>query len=642
MSGIFGKIGPIDPDPGELVRMSAALAHRGPDDDGLRTGKGIGLGCRLLRASGAGEPRQPVSDAAGSVWAVLDGAIYNAATLRKGLEERRGVSRGEGDAGLLVGLYTEYGTDFVGRLRGQFAFAIWDGGTRRLLLARDQLGQKPLFYAELPSGFYFASEIKALLPVLPSRPELDLEALDRYLSMRFVPGERTMVRGIRKVRPAHWLIHDGTRRTSSRYWQLSFAKKVRLSEDEYVEGLERKFEETVGCHMTPDGSSGAFLSGGLDSSLIVAMMARRSETPVPTFSIGFAEKEFDEIPYARIVSDRFKTRQIEAIAKPDLIRSIPSIVHGLDEPSDPVAASFFTASALAARHVKVALGGDGGNELFAGPDRYRGVLLTPYYAWIPAPIRRALVLPLIHAIPASFGYDSVKTKLRWFERMALRQGIGERLAEAVAFFRFNEDDKARLLTPAVQRQLEPGSAAREISDRYDESDAEDPIDRMAYTDYCTRLPEHLLMLVDRMGMMHGLEVRSPLVDKELVEYMATFPVNMKVRGRHARYVWYKLAERLLPESIAKRKKRGFRFPLARWFAVELQPFLLRAFADSALAADGFFEPESMARILEEHRERKADHNWKIWMLLNLEVWYRLRIANHPLADVESWVARHSH
>lgn len=640
MSGVFGRIGAGTGGERELRRMSDALAHRGPDEDGLHSGDGFALGCRLLRTAGPTEPRQPVHDATGRLHAVLDGAIYNAPALRSQLAERGRSAPGAGDAALLLALYEADEREFVKRLRGHFAFAIWDARARRLTLARDHLGQKPLFYAETPSGFLFASEIKALRAVLDSQPEVDLQSLDRYLSLRFVPGEGTMLRGIRKLRPAHVLVRDAEGSSTTRYWKLSFAGKLRMSDAEFVDGLEHKFEETVAVHLAGDGT-GAFLSGGLDSSLIVAMMARARSEPVPTFSIGFAEKEFDELPHARLVAETFGTRQVETRADPDLIRDLPSIIHGLDEPSDPVAASFFAASRLAAAHVKVALGGDGGNELFAGCDRYRGVLLSDYYSLVPAVLRRALILPLVNLLPSSFGYTSLKMKLRWFERLAGRRGLGERLAEAVAFFRFSEDEKDALLRPAVRARMDRGSAAREISERYAEADAEEPIERMVYTDYCTRLPEHLLMLVDRMGMVHGLEVRSPLVDRELVEYMAKFPVNQKVRGQQARYIWYRLAERLLPPSIAARKKRGFRFPLARWFAGELQPFLRGVLGESSLVADGFFERDYLMRVLEEHRRRAADHSWKIWMLLNLETWYRMNVRGLGRERAGEWIAEHA-
>jgi len=642
MSGIFGKLGPGECDRRQLSQMSAALAHRGPDDEGIFTKEGIALGCRLLRTEGPKEPNQPASNAAGDILAVMDGVIYNRIALQAELEGKGHSSIAmQSDAELLIHLYEEEGQNCAARIRGHFAFAIWDGRSNHLLLARDHLGQKPLFYAETANGFYFASEIKALTSALQIPPEIDLESLDRYLSMRFIAGTGTMVRGTKKLPPAHIMVRiSNGASTTSRYWQLSFARKLNLSHEEYIEGLGEKFQETVACHLAGCGT-GAFLSGGLDSSLIVAMMAKASKEPVPTFSIGFAEKDFNEIPYARVVSERFATRQIEAMTNTDLIRSLPSIIAGLGEPSDPVAASFFTASKLAAAHVKVALGGDGGNELFAGCDRYRGVLLSRYFALIPAPIRHAIIFPLIRALPSSFGYDNLNLKLRWLERMACTEGrLGERLAEAVAFFRFNQEEKDLLLAERIRSQLEPGRAAKDIIERFNESDAEDPIERMVYTDYCTRLPEHLLMLVDRMGMVHGLEVRSPLVDKELVEYMATFPLNMKVRGQKSRYIWYKLAERELPESIAKRKKRGFRFPLAYWFAVKLQPFLHGVFEDSTLVEDGIFNTNYMMRVLEEHKLRLADHSWKIWMLLNLEVWYRMTIRGASLQETEDWIEHH--
>lgn len=640
MSGIFGKVGEIELGDRELAYMSEALAHRGPDGAGLYAGEGIAIGCRLLRTRGPDEVQQPVRTDGNSICGVIDGAIYNEKLLWRELESHGHRRKINSDAELLIRLYERYGVDFLSRLRGHFSFAIWDARERRLFLARDHLGQKPLFYVQTSGGFYFASEMKALLRILRTAPELDPVSLDRYLSMRFIPGSGTMVRGICKLRPAHGLIYAGGVISTSRYWRLSFARKSSLSHEEFVDGLEAKFEETVAVHMTPDGTSGAFLSGGLDSSLIVAMMARKARAAVPTFSIGFAEKEFDEIHYARLVARTFGTRQYEARADTDLVRSIPTIIHGLDEPSDPVAASFFAASRLAAEHVKVALGGDGGNELFAGGDRYRGVLLAPYYSMIPPPMRRAVMLPLISAIPASFGYKSLQMKLRWLERIATHDGAGERLAEAVAFFRFHWEEKCLLVTERFRHGIDARNAAFEISERYYESDAEHPIERMVYTDYCTRLPEHLLMLVDRMGMHHGLEVRSPLVDKELVEYMATFPLKMKVRGQQARYVWYKLAERLLPEAIAKREKRGFRFPLARWFAVELHPFLTRVFADSLLAADGVFNRAYMIRLLDEHRSQRIDHSWKIWMLLNLETWYRMTVRGANLQQAQEWIDQH--
>lgn len=638
MSGIFGIIGGYAAARPDLRRMSEAMHHRGPDDLGVFAVDGAAMGCRLLRTLGPNEASQPVRNEQDSIWVSLDGAVYNREPLLRELEKVGKEIPSDSDARLLMGLYTLYGTECLKRLRGHFACAIWDRSRRKLILARDQLGQKPLFYSESAHGFLFASEIKALLAVLPNEPGLDPKALDQYLSMRFVPGEGTMIEGIKKLRPAHWLsLKDGIISTS-RYWKLTFSNKLQASEEEYLEGLEVKLEETVKCHVPTGESHGAFLSGGLDSSLIVAMMARTSRHPIPTFSIGFDEPEFDELPFARQVSETFQTNQFEARADTDVLNRVPAIIQGLDEPSDPVAASFFVASQLASMHVKVALGGDGGNELFAGPERYRGVLLADYLRWVPKPLRDVCMKPMIRLLPTGFGYSSLKTRLAWLERMAREENKGDRLAEAVAFFRFNQGEKDQLLTSRVRFNLEPGAALAAIADRYWESDAEDPIDRMSYVDYCTRLPEHLLMLVDRMSMAHSLEIRSPLVDRELVEYLASFPSRMKVRGHRSRYVWYRLAERLLPREIARRKKRGFRLPLAIWFAGKLQPVLKRVFEDSLLVADGIFEPAYLGRVLDEHVRRRADNHWKIWMLLNLEIWYRMKIRGVGQETVESWLS----
>ncbi len=639
MSGIFGKSGAFEAADSSLATMGRALRHRGPDDLDVFSANGIALGCALLKTRGPDEGTQPIHNGESNLAVVLDGAIYNGDELRGELEREGHAFRQNSDAELLLALYQARGTDCVHDMRGHFAFAIWDArpsGQHKLILGRDHLGQKPLFYTQSQGDLYFASEVKALIPVLGASPQIDMESLDRYLSMRFVAGEGTMIRGISKVPPATLVTFDQAGRASTRYWKLSFANKLRLSHDEYIDGLEAKFAETVAAHMTDATETGAFLSGGLDSSLIVAMMARSRGAGVPTFSIGFAEKEFDEIPYARLVSQTFGTRQIEAQATTDLLTTLPAIITSIDEPSDPVAASFFAACRLASQHVKVALGGDGGNELFAGSDRYRGVLLAKYSALLPGGLRRPLANSLIRAIPASFGYDSFGLKLRWFERMAGEKGLGESLASAVAFFRFSPEEKRELF---VDTKLDLTAAARDIADRYYESDAEDPIERMQYADFCTRLPEHLLMLVDRMGSAYSMEVRSPLVDRELVEYMASMPLRMKVRGQKARYIWYKLAERLLPESIASRKKRGFRFPLAQWFAVEMYPFVKSVFEQSALVEDGLFNRAYMLRILEEHRARRIDHNWRIWMLLNIEVWYRIYIRGTTVADTQEWIGQ---
>ncbi|MDB4308072.1 asparagine synthase (glutamine-hydrolyzing) [Gammaproteobacteria bacterium] len=640
MSGIFGKAGNIEDITQVLMCMSNALAHRGPNDEAQYTSAKVGLGCRRLSIQDLQGGRQPLSNEDGDIWVVCNGEIYNADSLRQSLEENHHTFRTRSDAEVIVHLYEEQGTKCVEKLRGMFAFALWDEGRQQLVLARDHLGQKPIFYAHTDKSLYFASEVKAITAARSERPELDYGSLYHYLSLRFIPESGTMIRDIKKLPPAHFLVYRNDNTELSRYWHPSFLPKTDLSDEDYIEGLREKLQETVASHLVGEVPIGAFLSGGLDSGLIVAMMANTFKQSFPTFTVGVANKEFDEVPYARIVSDTYGTRQFETYAEIDLVRSLPEIIRHLDEPSDPVAASKFLASRLAAKHVKVVLGGDGGDELFAGFDRYLGVRDVKYYAAIPSVIRNKLIAPLVDRIPASFGYDSIALKLRWIERLADIPSVAERFSEAVSFFRFRPGEKRKLFSETTWQQVKHLSTSSILCDKFSESDTEEIIEQMLYTDYTTRLPEHSLMLTDRLSMAYGLEVRSPLVDKELVEYVAKFPLRLKIRRRRAKYVERKLAERELPKGVAGRRKRGFRFPIASWFGNQLYPFLSSLFADSSLVRDGIFRQEYIVQLLNEHHRRYIDHHVRIWMLLNLEIWYRLVIKQNDLSELEEWVEKH--
>jgi asparagine synthase (glutamine-hydrolysing) len=524
-------------------------------------------------------------------------------------------------------MYEEYGLNCLEQLRGMFAFAVWDTRTCSLVIARDHLGQKPLFYAEVKNDFVFASEPKALTSAFPELRQLDLESMSHYLSLRFVPSPSSMLRDIKKLPPASYLVRAQGDLKQSCYWTPSFAKKLELSDKAFIDGLEEKFRETVSSHLVGDVPAGAFLSGGLDSSLIVAAMASAQADRIPTFSVGTQDSAFDETPYARLVADRYGTRQFEVTAETNFIDSIVPIIWHLDEPSDPVAASKFLASKLAASHVKVALGGDGGDELFAGFDRYRGIQGIGPYARLPNFLREQLVGRIANSIPASFGYDSFPQKLRWANRVASVNGIDQRFAEATFFFRFCRFEKKRLFTSAVWNDIGQADTSLLISSTFNASDATEAIEQMLYTDYVMRLPEHSLMLTDRLSMANGLEVRSPLVDKELVDYLGAFPLRMKIRRGQTKYAERELARRWLPSEIARRAKRGFRFPLARWFGNELYAFLENVFRDSRLVRDEIFCLPYIEQLLHEHRCQIIDHHVRLWMLLNMEIWYRLVILN---------------
>jgi asparagine synthase (glutamine-hydrolysing) len=577
--------------------------------------------------------RQPFSNDEKTVHVAHDGAIFNREGIKKQLELKGHPLRTRTDAELILHLYEEFAEGCFERLRGLFAVAIWDERRGQLTLARDRLGQKPLFYTHDQGRFVFASEVKAILALDGTAAEMDYESLYHYLSLRFVPPPRTMLRGIRKLPPAHVLVYRPGALQVSRYWDLSFRKKTGLPEDALIEGAREKLQETVASHLVSDHPVGAFLSGGLDSSLIVAAMSRSLGGPFSTFSVGVDAPEFNELPYAREVSNCFGTRQFETSAKADLIELLPAMIWHLDEPSDPVAASKFLASRLASREVKVVLGGDGGDELFAGFDRYFGVGLVSRYRRVPAMVRRFLIGPLLSRIPVSLGYDSTVLKLRWIHQLSRAETDAERFAEAVCFFRFNRAAKQALLSDSAWRTVDHLSSSSLLVDQISWSDAEDSVERMMYADYMLRLSDHSLMLTDRLGMAHGVEVRSPLVDHELVEYLATFPVALKIRGRQRKYIARRIAEEELPSSVVRRKKRGFRFPLGSWFAHELHPWLRRLLLGSHFVSSGIFRRETVECILQEHRTRRADHHVRLWMLMNLELWHRIVVQRQSPSDV---------
>ncbi|MCK4831097.1 asparagine synthase (glutamine-hydrolyzing), partial [bacterium] len=443
-------------------------------------------------------------------------------------------------------LYEDMGEKCVEELSGMFAFAIWEERKKKLFLARDRLGQKPLYYTQNGTTFIFASEVKAILAAREVEREIDINSLHHYLSLRFIPSPGTMFQSLQKLPPAHYLIYQNGSVTTTRYWSLSFREKLNYSESDLIGILGEKLREVVESHLVSDVPVGAFLSGGMDSSMIVAMMNHVTTEQFRTFSIGVSEQDFNELPYARVVAEYYDTCHFEESVESNLIRLLPKMIWHMDEPSDPIAACMFHASKLASQYVKVVLGGDGGDEVFAGFDRYLGVNYIDRYNFIPGLIRQRMISPLLEAIPDSFTYKSLTQKLRWINQLSSLPSVGERYAEATMFFRFNQRDKQLLYSDALWDQVANLNSADIIVQQYNHANANDPIDRMLYTDFMTRLPEHSLMLTDRMTMAHGLEARSPFLDHKLVEILASFPSNLKIRDGELKYLLRRLAEAYLP------------------------------------------------------------------------------------------------
>lgn len=629
MCGICGKYSPAGVRPEEIQGMLHAIAHRGPDDEGAYVGGLVGMGNRRLSIIDLPGGRQPICNEDETLWIVCNGEIYNYRALRGELEQRGHLFRTRSDTEVILHLYEDLGERCVERLKGMFAFAIWDARRGRLVLARDHLGQKPLFYAREGDDFLFASEVKAILRASRCPPEMDFEAVHHYLSLRFIPPPRTMVKNVRKLPAGHLLVlQDGDLRIT-RYWQLSFRKKLDLSEAEFLGGLRNRLVETIAAHMISDVPVGAFLSGGLDSSMIVAIMAKDLGASFRTFVIGVEEQDFDETPYARMVADRYHTHHVEGRVQADLIRSLPEMIWHLDEPSDPIAACMYEAARLAARHVKVVLGGDGGDELFAGFDRYRGDGYIQAYRLVPSFLRERMIGPILERIPDSFTYKSTAQKIRWVHELSRLAAPGERYAAATCFSRFNHQDKRELYSPHLWAQLGGLDSAAVIAEQFDRADAEEPIDRMLFADYMTRLPEHTLMLTDRMTMAHGLEARAPFLDHELVEYLAAFPAHLKIRGGTTKHLLRRMAEEYLPKPIVQREKQGFGFPIAYWFRNELHPLLSRFLLESQFVRQGLFRKDTIQGLLLDHKKNRIDHHVRLWMLLNLEIWHRIYIEDRP-------------
>src|SRR5215216_2729631 len=466
MCGICGKYSPSGVKTEQLNSMLGTIVHRGPDDSGCYVNANIGLGSRRLSIIDLETGKQPISNEDGTIWVVYNGEIYNYQTLRAQLEAKGHLFHTDSDTEVIVHLYEEFGEHCVEHLGGMFAFALWDEAQQKLLLARDRIGQKPLFYSRDGADFLFGSEMKAILALHRQDPELDPLAMHDYLSLRFVPAPRTIFRYIQKLPPAHMLVfQDGQIRLRC-YWQLSFREKLTMSEPDILEALREQLKRTVASHLISDVPVGAFLSGGLDSSLIVAILTGDLARKTKTFTIGVEESDFDELPFARMVAEEYRTQHVEERVSANLIQSLPDMIWHLDEPSDPIAACMFQAARLASRHVKVVLGGDGGDELFAGFDRYVGARYIDVYNLMPRALRTGLMGPMLDHLPDSFTYKSLTQKLRWVHHLSLQATAAEQYAEATCFFRFTQEDKRSLYGEQLWRELGDRNSTVAITDPF--------------------------------------------------------------------------------------------------------------------------------------------------------------------------------
>jgi asparagine synthase (glutamine-hydrolysing) len=607
---------------GDLQRMCDVMRHRGPDDEGLYLGTGVGLGMRRLSIIDLETGRQPIHNEDSTVWVVLNGEIYNYRDLRKDLESRGHEFYTLTDTETIVHLYEEYGDRCVDHLRGMFAFALWDEKRRRLLLVRDRLGVKPLYYAEVGGRLVFASELKALLELPDVEPEINWQAASHLFTFLTTPASESIVQGIHKLPAGHLLVAaSGSATQVLPYWDVHFNPDRGRSAGDLIEELRARLDESVRLRLVSDVPLGAFLSGGLDSSAVVASMARHTRGPVKTFTIGFKDQAFDESTHARRVARAFGTDHHELILEPDMTDIVEDVAWHLDEPfGDSSAIPTYMVSKLAAKHVKVVLSGDGGDEIFAGYDKY-GVEARRRAFRLPG-LARAMAGGAAALLPAG-------AKGRNFLRNLALDGPRRYLDESTLFRR---DDMERLFLPEVLGRMGDADPWSEELGYLERADGH-WLSAARYTDIKSYLPLDILTKVDRMSMAHSLEAREPLLDHRLVEFAATIPPEMMLRGSTTKWIFKEAMRGILPDDIIDRRKHGFAVPLGRWFRGKLGGFVHDLLLTKRSRERGFFDPVAVESLVRSH-EQGRPLDMHIWTLLSFELWCRAFIDARPARQRE--------
>jgi asparagine synthase (glutamine-hydrolysing) len=621
MCGIAGKIdfeGPVDRE--TLVRMCQVMEHRGPDSRGIHLSDGAGIGAQRLAIIDIAHGDQPVYNEDRSVVAALNGEIYNFPELRTRLAGLGHDFRSHVDTEVLVHLYEEYGDDMVGHLHGMFAFAVWDEKRRRLLVARDRVGKKPLFWARRGSRVWFASELRSLLQDPELNLTVDPRAVDAYLALQYVPHPLSIFQGISKLPPATSLAVTADREEKRRYWSLDYSRRLTgVTLGEAQELLREQLREATRRRLMSEVPLGAFLSGGVDSSAVVATMAQEMSEPVKTFSIGFPERAFDEHRHARAVAERFSTDHHEFVVEPNALAIMPKLARHYGEPyGDPSAIPSFYLAELTKAHVTVALNGDGADESFGGYTRYRANRLLSRLSWESPPLHRTGA-----ALSRLLGQGSRDNS--WRARAARVLGtVGIAPADRYAQWMsaFSADTRARLLAPDFSVKLGAWDAVGSIRSAWNGAGAHDPLNAMLGADVMTYLPDDLLVKMDIATMAYSVEARSPFLDHQLMEFAASLPPEFKLHGKQQKRVLKGAFRDLLPSEITDRPKQGFAVPLRSWFRNELRELPEEVLLDRDARDRGYFRVDEVERLIAEHRSETADHSLGLWVLLQLEMWHR--------------------
>ncbi|MDT7538080.1 MAG: hypothetical protein QOI82_1665 [Actinomycetota bacterium] len=628
MCGIAGELNTAGADGAVVRSMCDALHHRGPDEEGLLVAGTIGLGMRRLSIIDIAHSQQPVYNEDRSIALVFNGEIYNFQELRRDLLARGHRLSTEGDSEVIAHLYEDQGIECVQALRGMFAFALWDANRGRLVLARDRVGKKPLHYAVTPTGIAFASELKALLRHPAVDRDVDLDALDHYLSFQYVPAPWSILRGVRKLPPASVLVHEGGVTDVSTYWQLDRRTKTTLSRPEAVERTRELVREATRMRLISERPLGAFLSGGIDSSLVVAAMAEATTGPVRTFSIGFEDPRYDEREHARAVAQAFGTEHHELVVRPEPTTTMQAVADAYDEPfADSSAIPTLEVARVTRQHVTVALNGDGGDESFGGYTRYA----------YNAAVERMRVMQVLAPVLAGVGR---RLPARGDSRSPL--GLIRRASRLVdgdacdRYFRlmayFDEAQKQDLYGDGPLSALPRGRSSALLRQLWESSAADNVIDRMLDVDVQSYLPGDLLVKVDIATMKHSLEGRSPLLDHVLMEFAASLPPEWKVHGRQTKVLLKDVARGWIPDVVIDRPKMGFGVPIASWLRTDLREPAYDLLTDATAQSRGWFDVAAVRRLLDEH-QAGVDHAPRLWALLVLEQWQRTwidpAVQRHP-------------
>ncbi len=600
--------------------MAAAIIHRGPDDEGFYFKNHVGMGMRRLSIIDIAGGHQPISNEDGSVWVVFNGEIYNFRELRAQLEARGHTFRTEADTEVIVHLYEDHGDRAVDHLNGMFAFALWDERRQRLLVARDRMGEKPLYFTQLSDRtFIFASELKALVQHPGIERRLNLLALRKYLQYEFVPSPHTMIEGVHKLRPAHCLILEDGRWRTERYWRLSYeGDRLKIGEEEAAEEVHRRLRQAVALRLISDVPLGVLLSGGIDSSSIAALACESAAGRVRTFSIAFDEKSFDESSYARMVADYLGTEHYEQrFTEREMLEVVPEIPRLLDEPlGDGSLIPTYLLSRFTREQVTVALGGDGGDELLAGYPTYAAHRFAGYYRALPQFIRRRMIEPVIAGLPVSTENLSFDFRAKRFVRGA---AMPAGMRHTIWMGSFDPEQQRSLLSPEILRACPDQEVFDEIL-IYDRSEGADIVEQMMVLDATHYLSECVLFKVDRASMAASLETRAPFLDHLLIEFLAKLPIELKLRGFNGKYILKRAMRHRLPPDIIKRPKKGFGMPVAKWIKGELRPLVRDTFSIERINRRGLFNPAYVQRLLDQHERGEADHRKLIWTLLMFELW----------------------